>query len=89
MGLMNGKIVHYRAGDICHPLLLTDDGHPNYNQVVSGLQIDPGPLNEGASFIMRVNVDHDTLEETPLGNAALWTDGTWHQDNECRDAFSF
>lgn len=88
MGAYNGKIVHFRNNDYCHPLLVTDDQAPDYHQDISGLQFDAGPGNVGAMITMRVDVEHDSIEEVEGSQMATFTNNTWHYDTECRAYYS-
>ena len=92
MGYQNGSRVHYwDAGrDRCIPMLLTDDGAPNYNDVVSGVLIEPGAAN-GAPAILttRLNVEHDEQAITPKDmDTVAKVHGTWHTWQECPERFN-
>lgn len=88
MGYLNGKVVHYRAGDYCHAMIVTDDQAPTYHQDVTGIQIDPGPGGTGASLTVRADAEHDVIEQDENGSGiAVFTDNTWHYDTECRSYY--
>lgn len=87
MGFKNGQIVHYRANEICSPLIITDDQSPNYDQDISGIQFSPGPLNEGATLTFRADTEHDSIVEIEGNYVASFDEGTWHYVSECRDMY--
>lgn len=92
MGYMNGDRVHYwdAPSGRCIPLMITDDHAPEYNDVVSGVLIEAGPVN-GAPAVLttRLDVEHDDDELTEKEMSTVTkTHSTWHHPQECPERFN-